>query len=389
MLAREVRDAALALGFVRVGFTPVEPLARGARALEDWLAQGRHGDMRYLREQGPRHDPQALLAGARTLVVVALAYPRQAPAGDRPGRGIVARYAGGRDYHRVIKEKLSSLKEQIISLVGRPVLARATVDTAPLLEREAAARAGVGFIAKSTMLIAPGVGSYILLGELLVDVDIAPDAPSESRCGKCTACLSACPTGAFVDPFVLDARRCISYLTIELKGAIPRSLRPLIGTRVFGCDICQEVCPFNASLRPTATAPELTPRPEVARPLLEVMLLRGSAQHRGFVRGTALRHTSRNQLARNAAVALGNAGDPRAVPALARALATHPSPLVRGPAAWALGRLAGSEAQAALCLAQNDADVGVREEVELALGELATLALHARARGHGAALPRR
>ena len=282
-----------------------------------------------------------------------------------------SRYARGDDYHDVMRKKLRRLADAVANLLGRPVLARHCVDTAPLLERAAAERAGLGFSAKSTMTIIPGVGSYVLLGELLLDVEITPDRAMEPRCGACRLCLEACPTGAFVDAHVVDARRCISYLTIESRAAIPRELRALIGARVFGCDVCQEVCPFNASAEGKPSAPEFAARSSLAAPDLIGLLELGSARYRQLVKGTALRRTHRAQLARNAAVALGNSRDARAVLPLVRAVASHTSPLVRGHAAWALGELAalaGSDAIEALrCASQHDADEFVRDEARLAL----------------------
>ncbi len=372
-LAAKLRDAALALGFVRVGFARVEPFARGARALDSWLKEGHNGEMAYMAAHPGRASPASLLDEARSLVVVALPYAKERPSGhdDAPPHGLVARYAQGADYHTVLGRKLRQLAEEAAALAGRPVLARPCVDSAPLLEREAAARAGVGFIAKSTMCIVPGVGSYVLLGELLLDVELTYDAPAKSRCGSCQACLSACPTGAFVDAFVLDARRCISYLTIELRGPIPRELRSKVGTWVFGCDICQQVCPFNASPKPRPAAAELTARPALTLPVLTELLHLGAAGYRKLVRGTALSRVSRWQLARNAAVALGNARDPSTLPALLAALCTNSSPLVRGHVAWALGRIGGSDAVAALSRACSDVDPFVREEAQAALEELA------------------
>jgi epoxyqueuosine reductase len=251
------------------------------------------------------------------------------------------------------------------------VLARACVDTAPFLERAAAARAGVGFVAKSTLILVPGLGTSVLLGELLCDVEIAPSSAIAPGCGACTACLEACPTGAFVAPHVLDARRCISYLTIEHSGPIPRDLRPLIGNRVFGCDVCQDVCPHNASSQPRPWDPEL--RPDEARSgldLVELLELR-SGPHKKLVRRSALRRTHRASFARNAAVALGNSKDPRAVPALARALEENSSALVRSHAAWALGRLGGQHARQSLEAAlERETDPSVLEEVRLAIDDL-------------------
>jgi len=375
-LAARVRAAGIELGFARVGFAAIDPLELDAERLRSWLSQGRHAAMSYL--EGPRHDPTHLLSGAKTLIAVALAYPasrelvplRRAAEGA-PLTGVVARYARGQDYHDVMRKKLRRLADALANLLGRPVLARHCVDTAPLLERAAAERAGLGFASKSTMTIIPGVGSYVMLGELLVDAEIATDAPIAPRCGSCRLCLDACPTGAFVDAHVLDARRCISYLTIETSGPIPRELRPLIGARVFGCDVCQDVCPFNAAAEGKPSAPELAPRPSLAAPDLIELLELGSARYRQLVKGSALRRTHRAQLARNAAIALGNSKDLRAVVPLARAVSAHTSALVRGHAAWALGEIglgARELAESALrCASQHDADDFVRDEAKLAL----------------------
>jgi epoxyqueuosine reductase len=379
-LASRVRAAGQELGFVRVGFAAVDPFELGAERLSAWIHAGRHADMSYLVD-GPRHDPRQLLSEAKTLIAVALAYPassdlvplRRAEDG-LPLTGIVARYARGEDYHDVMRKKLRRLADAVANLLGRPVLARHCVDTAPLLERAAAERAGLGFAAKSTMTIIPGVGSYVMLGELLIDAEIAADAPIAPRCGTCRLCLDACPTGAIVDAHVVDARRCISYLTIESSEPIPRDLRPLIGVRVFGCDVCQDVCPFNASAEGKPSAPELAARSNLAAPELIGLLELGSARYRQLVKGSALRRTHRAQLARNAAIALGNTRDARAVIPLARAVAAHKSGLVRGHAAWALGEIGAAAREHALsvltCASEHDADAFVREEAALALERL-------------------
>jgi epoxyqueuosine reductase len=286
-------------------------------------------------------------------------------------RGRIARYARGDDYHVVLKTKLRALAAAVGEALGRPVAFQACVDTAPLLEREAAHAGGLGFIAKNTMVIAPGAGSYLVLGELLLDVECAPGQAAEPRCGQCRACLDACPTGAFVDAYTLDARRCISYLTIELTGAIPRALRPLVGDHVFGCDICQEVCPYNVSAH--GGAPELAPRPGYARPSLVRLLGLGAAQFRKWQQKSALRRVHRPQLLRNAAVALGNVGTVEELPALERALEERHA-LVRLHAAWAIAQI-GRRAHAAVAplLERRRAvedDPAVREELELCLAEL-------------------
>ena len=373
-LSAAVVEAARELGFHAVGIAPALPARRFA-AFEEWLARGMHGDMAYLADPAhrePRADVRTLLAGARSVVVVALAYDASVVPLERL-RGQVARYARNRDYHSIIKARLRELADRLSRLAARPVAARPCVDTAPVLERELAERAGLGFVGKNTLLIAPGLGSYLLLGEVILDVELEPTAasePAKSRCGACTACLDACPTGAFVGPHVLDARRCISYLTIEHRGAIPRELRRALGTRIFGCDVCQEVCPFNAAA-PARVAPDaglaLTVRAaEKSAPDLIRTLGLGAAQMRQLVRGTPLRRAGRDGLLRNVCVALGNAGDPAAIPALARALAGDRSSLVRGHAAWALGQLGARDVLAAA----RDRDPSVESEIAAALAEL-------------------
>jgi len=379
-----VVDAARRHGFHRVALVPVEP-PRRAELYRAWLADGRHGEMAYLAAPdhvGPRADLRAVLSEVRTLVVVALAHDRGPPppaagAGPAPLRGQIARYAAGDDYHVVMKARLAAVADDVARAAGRPVAARACVDTAPVLEREWAERGGLGFVAKNTMLIAPGLGSYVLLGELLLDLEAAPTAPAEPpppRCGTCRACLDACPTGAFADAYVLDARRCISYLTIEHAGPIPRDLRAAMGTWVFGCDVCQEVCPWNAAER---TAPGALAARDLDHrlPDLAALATLGANQLRHFVRRTALRRLDRARLRRNVAVALGNSGDPRALPALA-ALAADSAALVRGHAAWAIGRLAAlgaADSDAARALLEPlaaDPDPAVGDEARAAVDQV-------------------
>jgi epoxyqueuosine reductase len=373
---RAIADAALELGFVRVGFTRAERLNEAGRKLRTWLASGFHGELDYLAGPEDRADPTALLPDAKTVIAVALSYAPP-PTLLRKGRdgpvleGSIARYARGEDYHLVMKQKLSALADRVEAIVGAPVSHRACVDTAPLLEHATAQAAGIGFTGKSTLTIVPGVGTWVLLGELLIAVELEPSEPLPSACGSCRACLDACPTGAFVSAEVLDARRCISYLTIENQGSIPLELRPKIGTRVFGCDVCQEVCPFNASKAERPRAPELSPRPELETVDLERLLDMGAAQHRKLVKRSALRRSNRTTLARNAAVALGNSGDPRARPALERALTSHTSALVRSHAAWALGELGATSARAVLAgAARDDENEDVRQEASAALARL-------------------
>jgi epoxyqueuosine reductase len=386
-------------GFHRAAIAPVTA-PRRYQAYRAWLAAGMHGTMAYMAADAHvegRGDLRRLLAGARTAVVVALAYagrgrapvaveasdngdasgagdvPGTPPAHDdaaRPLRGLVAGYALGRDYHGVLKERLWRMAAAITALTGRDVAARPCVDSAPVLERDLAEAAGLGFTGKNTMLITPGLGSYTLLGELLLDVEVAATPVRTrdvvQRCGACRACLDACPTQAFPAPFVLDARRCVSYLTIEHRGSVPPDLRSGLGNMIFGCDVCQDVCPFNAAApRRHAPDPDLAPAaPDRGAPDLLRLLALGSNQHRRLVEGTALRRASREQLVRNACVALGNAGDARAVPALARLLEDR-SAVVRGHAAWALGRL-GATGPLAEAL-ERERDPEVQAELRAAL----------------------
>jgi len=383
-LESRILRAALDLGFVRAGVAAVERSEQAAERLSSWLNAGHHGEMQYMDGALDRTAPTGLFAQACSMLVVALPYGDKAPLKLRlseagpalpvPLTGRVARYAQGEDYHRVLKSKLERLGVAIDELVGRPVGRRACVDSAPLLERDFAVRAGLGFAAKSTLTIAPGVGSFVLLGELLLELELAPTAADATAgCGACTRCLTACPTGAFVGPYVLDARRCISYLTIELKGSLPRELRPLIGQHVFGCDVCQDVCPWNHSRHAPSADPELGRHEALVDPELEELLFLTSSGYRRLVRGTALSRVSRARLARNAAVALGNSRSPAAEAPLTRALLTHSSELVREHAAWALAALAlplGAGRAALVHAAQHDASADVRAEAGIALDEV-------------------
>ncbi|HKY41422.1 MAG TPA: tRNA epoxyqueuosine(34) reductase QueG [Polyangiaceae bacterium] len=380
-LESRIVTAALELGLVRVGFASPARSEQAADRLDDWLGAGHHGEMQYMQGGPDRSAPAALFEAVKTVLVVALPYGDPVPLRlrrgvvgapiDPPLSGRVARYAQGEDYHRVLKDKLERLGQAIDALVGRPVGRRACVDSAPLLERDFAVRAGLGFAAKSTLTILPGVGSFVLFGELLLELELASTPPVASGgCGSCTSCLTACPTGAFVGPHVLDARRCISYLTIELKGSIPRELRGLIGNHVFGCDVCQDVCPWNDTRHAPERDPELGQREVLRAPDLVELLFLTSSGYRRLVRGTALSRVSRARLARNAAIALGNSHDPAAEAPLARALETHSSELVREHAAWALGALGVPLSIGLTALqraAQDDISSAVQEEAALAL----------------------
>jgi epoxyqueuosine reductase len=377
-LTAQLRALAASEGLPIVGVAPATEVV-SHRAFVEWLEAGYAGGMSWLRrDAAPRRDPRLLLESARSVLVAALshAHPDGAPDGTRipperlaaGPRGTIARYARGGDYHHVLREKLRKTGNAFEAALGRPLGRLVCVDTAPLLERALAHAAGIGFIAKSGMLIAPGAGSYLSLGALILDVELTPGAPMSPRCGACTSCLDACPTGAFVAPGVVDARRCISYLTIENRGAIEPSLRRAVGTRIFGCDVCQEVCPFNAGGDRVGDA-ELAPRPGYSAPQLLPLLRIGAAQFRKWQRRSALRRIHRNELLRNVAVAIGNSGGAESIDALGESLA-EPSALVRAHAVWALREIAAREpstrarVEAMLsALAASEADASVVAEL--------------------------
>jgi epoxyqueuosine reductase len=358
-------------GFELAGIAAATP-AETSAAYEDWLRAGYAGEMRYLaRDPERRSDPRRAWPESASILVAGLGYRTWEPPveqRDDPSRGRIARYALGDDYHEVIAEKLDAILAWTRGRVGEGLLGRRYIDTGPLLERDLAARAGLGWFGKNTCLIDRRHGSYFFLGALLLNVKLLPDGATTAHCGTCSRCLDVCPTGAFVAPYVLDARRCISYLTIELRGPIPRELRPLVGNWIFGCDLCQEVCPWNRKA-PPAEEPRFAPRPALQVPELIPLLEMTQEQFSETFRRSAVKRTKRRGFLRNVCVALGNSGDPAAVPALVRAL-DHDEPLVRGHAAWALGRLGGGRTVAALDEAlARETDEWVCEEITTALAE--------------------
>jgi len=343
--SEDVKALALALGFDRAGVAPASP-GPHADFLREWLARGYEGEMSWIgRRAEERMDPRVALPGARSVVAVGLVYDPATPElGGPVSAGRIARYAGGDDYHELLLERLGSLGTAVEARAEAPVAWRAYVDTGPVLEREVAARAGLGWIGKNTCLIDPELGSYLFLGVLLCDLTLEPDTPATDHCGSCRACLDACPTDAFPEPFVLDATRCLSYTTIELRGTVPEPLRAGQGDRVFGCDICQEVCPWNTRARrriPRDRAglrARLAPRAAWRAPSLEWLLALDDEAWRAVTADTALRRVKRRGLVRNALVAAGNSRDRSLVPAVRRH-AEGDDPLLAEHARWALGRL--------------------------------------------------
>jgi epoxyqueuosine reductase len=349
-LEERLKQQAHALGFELVGIAPATE-ADGFAPLRDWLERGYAATMDYLHRQGEaRRHPSSILPEVRSVIMAGMNYR---PAGERgasatgdfppvadvPGSptGRISCYARGRDYHDVLRQRLNRLLDWLRQ--ERPdCLGRGVVDTAPLLERDFARRAGLGWFGKNTMLLNKRLGSYFFIGALLVNLELACDPPQATgHCGTCTACLDACPTQAFVAPGILDARRCISYLTIEHRGEVPEELRPGLGDWLFGCDVCQEVCPWNRKAPPGAE-PALQSLPELEQ--VEPIELLGLSEEafRSRFRGTAIMRTKRKGLLRNAALVLGNTGGAEALPALRRALEDG-EPVVREAARWAIEQI--------------------------------------------------
>lgn len=412
-LVARIKAEAARLGFAACGVLPAGP-TRSHRFYTAWLAAGYAGAMGYLHRHAPlKADPRTLLPEARSVLALAHPYdptppaPPAPPADDMP-RGRVSRYAWGTDYHDVLAAKLEGLGAFVSEAAGRPVRSRACVDSAPVLERELAARAGLGWVGRNAMLIHWRLGSWLFLAELLLELPLPPDAPTPPRkgrpamrvpppeplarvlsedaaepslresCGSCTVCLAACPTGAIVGDKTVDARRCLSYLTIELKGPVPANLRPALGDWVFGCDVCQEVCPWNRRA-PRSAEPAFHGDAEAAFPSLPALLALDDAAFRARFRHTPLWRPRRRGLLRNAALVLGNrvaadrargrAAAPDALAALRQALHDR-EPLIRGAAAWALGRARNDAARGWLQTAlAAEADPDVQAELRAAVAD--------------------
>jgi epoxyqueuosine reductase len=335
-----IRARALSLGFDAVGFCAAE-LAPEARArLREFLDAGQHGDMGWLADRAEqRGHPRALWPEARSVVALGLSYaPEDDPlaALDRPDRGAVSVYARNRDYHDIVKGMLKHLAQFIASRCGEQV--KVFVDTAPVMEKPLAARAGLGWQGKHTNLVSRAHGSWLFLGEIYTTLDLAPDPPHVDRCGTCTRCQEVCPTRAFPAPYRLDATRCISYLTIEHRGPIPLELRPLMGNRIYGCDDCLAVCPWNRFARATPHD-KLRARADLSAPRLAELAALDDAAFRQMFTGSPVKRLGRNRFVRNVLNAIGNSADPALRPAAAR-LTSDPDPVVAEAAAWALARLA-------------------------------------------------
>lgn len=373
-LTARVKQLAIEHGLSIAAVTSADPFPEVAEHLVAHIAKGHMAGMDWFTEERARFscDVRNLHPTARSILAVAISYwpgPTEKPDDGVP-RGRISRYAWGSDYHKVLKRRLKALHVAIETEVGHPVEARRLVDTARIVERAVAARAGLGWYGKHSCLIAPGHGSWVLLGELVLDLDLEPDAPLTQDCGRCTICLDRCPTGAIVAPYTIHAPACTSFQTIENRGIIPREIRSRMGDWVYGCDVCQEVCPYTKAAR-SEPDPDLQPRSlDNAYPSLHWLLRMTPAEFGAVYHGTPVPRTKRRGLARNAAIALGNIGTDSAVPTLIAALTSHDEPLVRGHAAWALGRIGTRPARDALDRARSsEPDVWVTEEITFALAD--------------------
>jgi epoxyqueuosine reductase len=400
-----IKEYGYALGFDSVRITSADALPEAERVIRERIEQGYMEGLPWFTKERASVSchPDALLPDARSIITLAMCYlteqPEEMPAAtsenaERPlPRGRISRYAWGDDYHDIIKPKLQQyaawLREYARDEMGDSLETRLFVDTGRMVDRAVAERAGLGWYGKNTNILTKGWGSWIFLAEIVTNLPLETDAPLKTNCGSCELCLHACPTQALPNPYTLDSTRCISFLTIELRGSIPIELRPLMGNLIFGCDICQEVCPVNhvaerrLGLRPTQQAaqhsarftprPEFQPRPETgSSPELIPLLSLTEEEFRQRFRRSPIKRAKRGGLLRNVCVALGNSGDRRAVPALINALHDDEA-LVRGHAAWALGRLGGDAAATALQAAlSTENDPQVRKEIQYALSLLRT-----------------
>jgi epoxyqueuosine reductase len=359
-----IRAVALGIGFDAVGFAPPHLAAEARAHLREFLARGYHGDMGWLHERAEqRGDPASLWPEVRSVVVLGLNYGTEedplAPL-ERKDRGGVSVYARGRDYHDVVKSRLKRLARSIAE--RWPGDLKVFVDTAPVMEKPLAAAAGIGWQGKHTNLVSRGFGSWLFLGEIYLTLELPPDAPEEDHCGACRRCLDVCPTGAFPAPYRLDARRCISYLTIEHKGHIAAELRPLMGNRIYGCDDCLAVCPWNKFAQ-AAREPALRARPDLDAPRLAELAALDEGAFRAFFSGSPVKRIGRERFLRNVLIAIGNSEESRLLDAV-KPLLDDASPLVRAMAVWALARLGRRgmvDALRASRLPKED-DEAVREE---------------------------
>ena len=374
MIDREARRA----GFDAVAVTLPEAIPQAPARLAEFLAEGFHGSMGWMAETFARRaDPKTLWPDVRSIIVLAMNYgpeedPRELQA--KADRGAISVYARNRDYHDVIKGRLKEIAGKIVAQAGGNV--KVFVDTAPVMEKPLAEAAGIGWQGKHTNLVSRQFGSWLFLGTIFTTAEIAPDAPERDHCGSCRACLDSCPTNAFPAPYKLDARRCISYLTIENKGPIPHEFRAAIGNRIYGCDDCLAACPWNKFAQAASEA-KLVARDDLRAPKLADFLVMDDAAFRSFFSGSPVKRIGRDRFVRNVLIAVGNSGDRGLVPPC-ESLLSDPSPLVRGAAVWALSRLIEPADFAALAeRTRTEDDAEVHREWILATGQPQTIGEHA------------
>jgi epoxyqueuosine reductase len=378
-LKQRIADRAHALGFDVIGFTQAALAPKIGAALELYLAQRRHGDMDWLaREPERRRDPRGLWPEARSAIVLGMNY---GPATDplavlaHKELGAISVYAQGRDYHDLIKRRLKALGRWLAAETGTEL--KVFVDTAPVMEKPLAEAAGVGWQGKHTNLVSREFGSWLFLGEIFTALELPPDTPETDHCGSCSQCQDICPTAAFPAPYTMDARRCISYLTIEHKGPIPAEFRPLMGNRIYGCDDCLAVCPWNKFARQTAEL-SFHPRAELTAPRLADLAALDDARFRTMFAGSPIKRIGRDRFVRNVLIGLGNSGDSEQAKVAERLLG-DPSPLVRGMAVWALGRLASDRLAELSEVRSAESDPEVRIEWDRAgRGAVDSAATHPR-----------
>jgi len=378
-LKERIRNLALAKGFDLVRFTSAEPFVEDESASIKRIRNGHMDGYSWYTEARVRkmNRPMDLLDGAKSVISLAVSYLGDSPENPKANYGKTARYSWGDDYHATIKARIKEFTNSLKDIVGPNVRTRAFVDDGPMNDRAAARRSGLGWVGKNTNVISPRFGSWILLGQVVTDLHVEPDTPLKKTCGSCVRCIDDCPTGAIVAPYVIDNTKCISYLTIELKGSIPIELRSLVGDWVFGCDICQDVCPVNRKAEPgkTAISGDFKQRPGFATPDLLALLELDQKTFSRIYKNSPVKRAKRIGLQRNACVALGNNGDSSAVQPLIKALKGSES-LIRGHAAWALGKFAESgdcKALEALRSARDkETDDDVLFEIKVALSSMGT-----------------
>lgn len=374
-LREAIRAEALKLGFAACGFARADAAPESADRLDAWLEAGAHGSMDWMEaRKGERARPQGLWPQARSLIMLGMSYaPAEDPMrlGAEPGIGRISVYAQGGDYHDVVKKALKHLARWLVDRAGGEL--KVFVDTAPVMEKPLSAAAGIGWQGKHSNLVSRDHGSWLFLGAIMTSLDLPSDEAHGDRCGSCDACQKACPTDAFPRPYMVDARRCISYLTIEHKGPIPAEFRAALGNRIYGCDDCLAVCPWNKFAETAAANRAFIARAELAAPELEDLLGLDDAGFRTVFSGSPIKRIGRDRMMRNALIAAGNSGLARLVPAIA-ALLDDPAPVVRGAAIWALARLdpgAFARERAARRGYEKDQDVAAEWDAEIAAAPFA------------------